>query len=199
MTSRAFPYHRTFPCCRFEKRDSPCPRPLLLSLYWTFRTPLRPRRWSKARNRIPSCSPTTGASIIPKVTNMGSNSHLLLSSLQHPFDSHWGGREGRAVKKGLPMIIARYMKQCSFLDLWAITHWWGTWVSGLISSGSQSKTKTNSIRKKEINCQCQGRLIPDCWNEFTRVRSVPLQSFWTRQLSKSYCWQTYWSTHWYFD
>ena len=27
-----------------------------------------------------------------------------------PFDSNWGGREGRAVKQGLPMIIARYMK-----------------------------------------------------------------------------------------
>ena len=115
-----------------------------------------------ARNRIPSCSPTTGASIIPKVTNMCSDSHLLLSSLQPSF-SHWGGREGRAVKKGLPMIIARYMNQCSFLDLWAITHWWGTlgfWIDLLWESEKDQNELHQEERKQlSVSGQAHSRLL----------------------------------------
>ena len=198
MTSRAFPYHRTFPCWRFEKRDSPYPWPLLFlckglsGLLWDQEDGRRPGIESLVVHpqQEPLLSPRLQTCV--QTATCYFPLYIILLTLM-------GGREGRAMKKGLPMIIARYMKECSSLDLWAITHWWGTWVSGLISSGSQSKTKMNSIRKKETNCQCQGRLIPDCWNEFTRVCSVPLQSFWTRQLSRSYCWQTYWSTYWYFD
>ena len=104
-----FPYNRTFPCYRFEKRwPQPC---------FCLNKGLSGLLGDQENDWRPGIEFLVAHPQQEPLLSPGLQRHVQTATCYFPLysclsNSHWGGREGRAVKKELSVVIAGHMKLC---------------------------------------------------------------------------------------